>query len=159
MKASIIVLAAVSVVLSSCVNSPNDLAQMATGYAFARLDFYGKNTLFMLFLTQIMIAADVLILPMTDNLAPAIRLATDLREKDMRVQLYSEPKKFKAKMSYADKLGIPYVVFLGEDEINAGVVACKDMKTGEQTKLDPAATIYRIKAGLAELEKGAIILE
>jgi len=33
------------------------------GYAFARLDFYGKNTLFMLFLTQIMIAADVLILP------------------------------------------------------------------------------------------------
>ena len=33
------------------------------GYAFARLDFYGKNTLFMLFLTQMMIAADVLILP------------------------------------------------------------------------------------------------
>lgn len=33
------------------------------GYAFARLDFYGKNVLFMLFLTQIMIAADVLILP------------------------------------------------------------------------------------------------
>ena len=34
-----------------------------SGYAFARLDFYGKNTLFVLFLTQIMIAADVLILP------------------------------------------------------------------------------------------------
>jgi sn-glycerol 3-phosphate transport system permease protein len=33
------------------------------GYAFARLEFYGKNTLFVLFLTQIMIAADVLILP------------------------------------------------------------------------------------------------
>jgi len=33
------------------------------GYAFARLDFYGKNFLFMLFLTQMMIAADVLILP------------------------------------------------------------------------------------------------
>ena len=33
------------------------------GYAFARLNFYGKNTLFILFLTQIMIAADVLILP------------------------------------------------------------------------------------------------
>ena len=33
------------------------------GYAFARLNFYGKNVLFILFLTQIMIAADVLILP------------------------------------------------------------------------------------------------
>ncbi len=33
------------------------------GYAFARLNFYGKNTLFVLFLTQIMIAANVLILP------------------------------------------------------------------------------------------------
>ena len=33
------------------------------GYAFARLNFYGKNVLFVLFLTQIMIAADVLILP------------------------------------------------------------------------------------------------
>ena len=36
-------------------------------------------------------------------------------------------------MNYADKLGIPYVVFLGEDEIAAGVVACKDMASGEQT--------------------------
>ena len=34
-----------------------------TGYAFARLDFYGKNTLFVLFLTQLMITPDVLILP------------------------------------------------------------------------------------------------
>ena len=30
-------------------------------------------------------------------------------------------------MNYADKLAIPYVVFLGDDEIAAGVVACKDM--------------------------------
>ena len=51
------------------------------------------------------------------------------------------------------------MIFLGEDEVNAGVVACKDMATGEQTKLDAAATIYRIKAGLAEREKGAVILE
>ena len=103
--------------------------------------------------------ADALILPMTEDLAPAISFATMLRDNGLRAQLYTEQKKFKQKMSYADKLGVPYVIFLGEDEINAGVVACKDMKSGEQTKLDPAATIYRIKAGLAELEKGAIILE
>ena len=103
--------------------------------------------------------ADVLVLPMTEDLSAAISLATTLRDNGIRTQLYTEPKKFKQKMSYADKLGVPYAIFLGEDEINAGVVACKDMRTGEQTKLDAAATIYRIKAGLAELEKGAIILE
>ena len=103
--------------------------------------------------------ADVLILPMTEDLSPAIALATQLRQAGIRTQLHCEQRKFKAKISYADKLSIPYVIFLGEDEINAGVVACKDMATGEQTKLEPAATIYRIKAGLAERETGTVILE
>ena len=102
--------------------------------------------------------ADALIIPMTDDLAPSIALATKLRDAEIRTQIHAEQKKFKQKMNYADKLGIPYVIFLGEDEINAGVVACKDMQSGEQTKLEPAATIYRIKAGLAELEKGSVIL-
>ena len=103
--------------------------------------------------------ADVLILPMTAELTPAIQLSTRLRAAGVRTQLYTEQKKFKAKMSYADKLSIPYVIFLGEDEINAGVVACKDMKSGEQTKLNTQETIDRIKAGLAELEKGSVIVE
>ena len=103
--------------------------------------------------------AEALILPMTEDLSPAIALATSLRDAGIRTQLHCEQKKFKAKMSYADKLSIPYVIFLGEDEINAGVVACKDMATGEQTKLEPAATVYRIKAGLAEREKGTVIRE
>ena len=102
--------------------------------------------------------ADVLILPMTEDLTAAISLATALRENGIRAQIHGEEKKFKQKISYADKLGIPYVIFLGEDEIQAGVVACKDLATGEQTKLDAAATIYRIKAGLAEREKGSVIL-
>ena len=102
--------------------------------------------------------ADALILPMTDDLSPAIALATRLRENGVRAQVHSENKKFKQKMSYADKLGIPYVLFLGEDEIAAGTVTCKDMQSGEQTKLDVAATLYRIKAGLAEKNQGAVIL-
>ena len=64
--------------------------------------------------------ADVLILPMTQDLTPAIQLATRLRGAGVRTQLYTEQKKFKAKMNYADKLGVPYVVFLGDDEIAAG---------------------------------------
>ena len=103
--------------------------------------------------------ADALILPMTEDLSPAIALATQLRQAGIRTQLHCEQKKFKAKMSYADKLSIPYVIFLGEDEISVGVVACKDMKSGEQTKLNTQETIDRIKAGLAELEKGSVIVE
>ena len=101
--------------------------------------------------------ADVLILPMTEDLSAAIALATELRDNGVRAQLHCEEKKFKQKVSYADKLGIPYVIFLGEDEIKEGVVACKDMATGEQTKLDPKATIYRIKAGLDARNQGFVI--
>ncbi len=102
--------------------------------------------------------ADVLILPMTEDLGPAVALATQLRSAGIRVQLYAEQKKFKAKMSYADKIGVPFVVFLGEDEIQSGVVACKDMATGEQTKLSFTDTLNRIQAGLASRESGSVIL-
>ncbi len=103
--------------------------------------------------------ADVLILPMTEDLSAAIAFATELRDNGVRAQLHCEEKKFKQKISYADKLGIPYVIFLGEDEISAGVVACKDMLTGEQTKLDAKATIYRIKTGLDARNQGSVIRE
>ena len=103
--------------------------------------------------------ADALILPMTEDLATAISLATELRENGIRTQLHCEEKKFKQKISYAGKLGIPYAIFLGEDEIREGVVACKDMSTGEQTKLDAKATISRIKTGLEARRKGAVIRE
>lgn len=69
--------------------------------------------------------ADVLILPMTDDLSPAISFATALRGAGVRAQLYCENKKFKAKLSYADKLSIPFAAFLGEDEIQAGTVTVK----------------------------------
>ena len=103
--------------------------------------------------------ADMLVLPMTEDLAPAISLSTRLRGAGVRTQLYTEQKKFKAKMNYADKIGVPYVIFLGDDEIAAGVVACKDMKTGEQTKLPFAETLDLIRSGLAEKNKGTVILE
>ncbi len=103
--------------------------------------------------------ADVLILPMTQDLTPAIQLATRLRGAGVRTQLYTEQKKFKAKMNYADKLGVPYVVFLGDDEIAAGLVACKDMTSGEQTKLHFDATLSRIQEGLSQRNQGKVILE
>ena len=103
--------------------------------------------------------ADVLVLPMTDDLSAAVALATALRDNGVRTQLYTEAKKFKAKMAYADKLAIPYVVFLGEDEIAAGTVTCKDMTSGEQTTLPFADTLDRIREGLRQRESGTVIRE
>ena len=103
--------------------------------------------------------ADVLILPMTEDLSAAVTLATKLRDAGVRTQLYTEQKKFKAKMNYADKTGVPYVVFLGEDEVKNNVIACKDMTSGEQTTLDFAATLARVRDRLAERNKGRVIVE
>ena len=103
--------------------------------------------------------ADVLVIPMTEDLSAAVALATQLRGAGVRTQLYTEQKKFKAKMNYADKLGIPYVVFLGEDEIRDGIVACKDMESGEQTNLPYEATLSRIRDGIAYRNAGHVILE
>ena len=103
--------------------------------------------------------ADVLILPMTDDLSAAVSLASMLRAGGLRVQLYSEKKKFKAKIGYADKLGIPFVIFLGEDEIAQNVCALKNMDTGEQEALTQAAALETIRAEIARRTAGALLRE
>ena len=92
--------------------------------------------------------ADALVLPMTSEPAPAIALAETLRSAGLKVQLYGENKKFKQKMAYANKLGVPYAVLLGEDEIAEGMCSVKNMVSGEQVKLSPAEAAAYIKAGL-----------
>ena len=103
--------------------------------------------------------ADVLILPMTEDLGPAISFATQLRNVGVRAQVYAEQKKFKQKMSYADKIKVPYVVFLGEDEIGKGVVKVKDMASGDQNEfpLNEAANVLAVE--LEELKQGMPIRE
>ncbi len=103
--------------------------------------------------------ADVLILPMTDDLSAAVSLASMLRAGGLRVQLYSEKKKFKAKIGYADKLGIPFVIFLGEDEIAQNVCALKNMVTGVQEAVTQAAALETIRAEIARRTAGAILRE
>jgi histidyl-tRNA synthetase len=93
--------------------------------------------------------ADVLILPMTEDWGSAISFATAVRGMGIRAQIYGEDKKFKAKMGYANKLNIPYVVFLGEDEIAAGKVTVKDMITGEQETISPRLAAEAIAIGVA----------
>ena len=104
-------------------------------------------------------SADALVLPMTDDYAPAIAAATALRRAGVRVQLYSEPKKFKAKLTYADRLGVPFAVLLGEDEIAAGTWTVKNMKTGQQQTLAPDEAVELIAGEARALAQGPVIRE
>ena len=102
---------------------------------------------------------DALVLPMTEELGFAVSAATALRRAGVRTQLYAEKKKFKAKMSYADKIGVPFAVFIGEDEVKEGLLSVKDMQTGEQVKLSPDEAAKRISARVAEKNAGSVIRE
>ena len=102
--------------------------------------------------------ADALILPMTAQPGPAIALAETLRETGLRVQLYGEQKKFKQKLAYADKLGVPFAVLLGDDELAQGKCSVKNMGTGEQVTMTPSQAAQHIADALAETD-GPVILE
>ena len=102
--------------------------------------------------------ADALVLPMTAEPGAAIALAESLRSAGLRVQLYGEQKKFKQKMAYADKLGVPFAVLLGEDEIAEGKCSVKNMISGEQVKLTAAEAAAYIQQTLAA-NNGPVILE
>ena len=103
--------------------------------------------------------ADAIVLPMTEDLGFAAETATLLRESGIRTQLYTEEKKFKQKLSYASKLGIPFAVIIGEDEAKSGLVSLKDMRRGEQISCAPAEAAEKIKAALAESAGARLIKE
>ena len=79
--------------------------------------------------------AEILIIPMLEDLKEPIKLATKLRNAGINTEIYLNEKKIKAKFKYADKLEIPYVIVIGEDEIKENVVTIKNMKTGEEVKV------------------------
>ena len=121
--------------------------------------FYVLNEQGMLSDETVSAPADVLVIPMAEELGYAIAAATALRDAGIRTQLYCEQKKFKAKMSYADKLGIPYVILIGEDEIAENVVAVKNMQSGNQKKLSFSDAAALIRKDMDERAKAAVIKE
>ena len=79
--------------------------------------------------------AQVLIIPMMEELEKPIKLATKLRNRGIKTEIYLSNKKLKAKFKYADKLKIPYVIVIGEDEIATNTVNIKNMETGEERRV------------------------
>lgn len=105
-------------------------------------------------------AADVLVIPMgEEQQGYAIATATALRQAGIRTQLYAEKKKFKARITYAAKMGIPYAMFLGETEEQDKVVALKDLNKGEQVTVSFEEAVKLIQDGIAQANQGTVIKE
>lgn len=88
--------------------------------------------------------ADVLVISMTDDITPCIKVANELRNANINTQIYTDNKKIKTKFKYADKLQIPYVIVLGEEEIKNNVVTLKNMESGEQETMELQNAINKI---------------
>ncbi len=88
---------------------------------------------------------EVLVLPMGDGMVYPLTVSKILREAGIKTEVYFADVKFKNKMAYANKTGVPFVAILGEDEEKNQVVALKNMTTGEQqtVSLNELAEILR----------------
>lgn len=77
----------------------------------------------------------VLVVSMTEKIDRALEVGAIFRNAGINTDVYIENKKIKSKFKYADKLKIPYVAIIGEDEEENGTVSLKNMITGEQEEL------------------------
>ena len=87
----------------------------------------------------------VLVVSMVENNDRAIEVGSILRNNGINTDVYLENKKIKAKFKYANKLNVPYVAIIGEEEEKNGTVSLKNMKTGEQEELSIDRLIELVK--------------
>ena len=76
----------------------------------------------------------------------ALGLLRQLRQAGIAAEIYPEPGKMKKQMEYANRRSIPYVVIIGSQELEAGVVTLKEMRSGEQRQV-PMAEVAGVLAG------------
>ncbi len=102
--------------------------------------FYKLNELKLIQAKQKSISK-VLVVPMLDDMEFPIKVASKLRANGINTEVYLNDKKLKAKMKYADKLQIPYVIVIGDDEVKSGIVKVKNMQTGEEKEMNVAENL------------------
>lgn len=101
--------------------------------------------------------ADVLVLPMGDVSAYALDVTRQLRDAGIPTEIYLGEVKFKNKMTYANKIGVPYVVVLGEDEAAVGQITLKNMQTGVQETLSLQDVVLKLQTlGTAEQDESCV---
>ena len=89
--------------------------------------------------------SDILVISMIEDSSKSIEIANELRKAGINTEIYFDNKKIKAKFKYADKLNIPYVLVIGEDEIKTGKYTIKDMTNGTQEQMKIEKIIEKLK--------------
>lgn len=89
--------------------------------------------------------SDVLVVSMVEDLSKSIEVANELRNAGINTEIYFDNKKIKAKFKYADRLNIPYVIVIGEDEIKSGMFTIKNMQEGLQEQMPIDEIINKLK--------------
>lgn len=87
----------------------------------------------------------ILVIPMNETMGNALEIATKIRDEGVSAEIYFNEGKLGKKFSYADKLGIPYVMVVGEDEVKSGMYKLKNMATGDQNDLTVEQIIEKLK--------------
>lgn len=95
--------------------------------------------------------AQVLVTTVDNNFKEAVNVATKLRTKNIKTEIYLNDKKLKQKMKYADKLEIPYVLLVGGEELEKGEYVLKNMKTGEQLSVKKDSIIDSLRLQLDKI--------
>lgn len=87
----------------------------------------------------------VLIVPMIEDMTVPFSVASTLRENGIPTEVYFDDVKAKVKLAYANKLEIPFVIIIGDDEITAGKYTLKDMVSGDQVMVGLEEVVERLK--------------
>ncbi|OGD81336.1 histidine--tRNA ligase [Candidatus Collierbacteria bacterium RIFOXYD1_FULL_40_9] len=130
----------------------DDLAESYTDVSYPGVGIsIGLSRLFSQLLASGIIAtesntpAKVMVITLDDDLKFALEVANELRTNGIKTEVYIEDDKFKKKLSYANKVGVPFVAIIGEDEIKLKKVTLKNMKTGEQEMMSVEEVIKKLK--------------
>lgn len=89
-----------------------------------------------------------------DHEKPVLELARELRQAGMNVMTYNEPVKLSKQFKYANRIGVPYAIVLGPDEIAGKTAAVKILASGEQVSV-PREGLVEYLLGLLEARKSS----
>jgi histidyl-tRNA synthetase len=76
----------------------------------------------------------------------SIKLAESLRQESINCELFLEETALDKQLKYANRKGIPYIAFLGPDEVKGQKVKLKTMQTGKQETLSLQELIKKLKS-------------
>ncbi len=89
--------------------------------------------------------SSILLVPMDKEVRGyTLDIANYLRENGIKTDVYYQEKGMKQKIKYADRLGIPYVGVIGEEEVAEKKVAFKNLETGTQELITKEELLKRL---------------